>query len=53
VIAALTFTATPTGAECEALRDECEKLRDTLAAAITTINTLRDRLETQGALTAH
>ena len=27
VIAALTFTAVPTGAECEALRDQCEIVR--------------------------
>lgn len=47
-IAALTFSATPTQAECQALRDECEKLRDVLANAITTIETLRDRLKTTG-----
>lgn len=47
-IAALSFSATPTQGEVEALRDECENLRDALAAAITTINALRDRLEVTG-----
>lgn len=41
VIAALTFTAVPTGAECEALRDQCEILRDAVAALKTTVETLR------------
>lgn len=61
-IAALTFSATPTQAECEALRDQCEILRDALATLLTdceglrdtiaaqtiTIETLRDRLKRSG-----
>jgi hypothetical protein len=50
VIAALTFTATPTGAECEALRAQCEALRDALAATNSTVNTLISRLEVEGVL---
>jgi len=48
VIAALPFSATPTQAEVEALRDECEGLRDALAAAISTIEAIRDRLQETG-----
>ena len=44
-IAALTFSATPTQAEVEALRDECENLRDALAASNTTLLALRDECE--------
>lgn len=49
-IAGLSFSATPTQAECEALRDECENLRDVLANAITTIETLRDRCQANGVI---
>ncbi len=41
VIAALSFSASPTQGECEALRDQCEILRDSLANAISVIETLR------------
>lgn len=47
-IAALTFTGTPTGAECEALRDECENMRDVIAALVVTVESLRDRLKDTG-----
>lgn len=43
-IGSLTFTAAPTGAECEALRDECENLRDALAASNATIQAILARL---------
>lgn len=41
VIGALTFSAIPTQAECEALRDQCELVRDAVAATVT----LRDECE--------
>jgi len=47
-IAALTFSNPPTQAECQALRDQCENLRDALANANTTINALLARLRVTG-----
>ena len=47
-IGGLTISNPPTQAEVQALRDECEKLRDVLAASITTIHALRDRLKVTG-----
>lgn len=40
-IAALTFSATPTQAECEALRDKCEELADDVRALSTLLHALR------------
>ncbi|MEO0797251.1 MAG: hypothetical protein AAFX93_19020 [Verrucomicrobiota bacterium] len=49
-VAALTFSADPTQAECEALRDAVESMRDVIANQTVTIEALRDRLrETGGA----
>lgn len=47
-IGALTISNPPTQAQVQALRDECEKLRDVLADSITTIHALRDRLKVTG-----
>lgn len=40
-IAALTFSMIPTQAECEALRDKCEQIRDAVASTVS----LRDECE--------
>ena len=47
-IGGLTISNPPTQAEVQALRDECEKLRDVLAEAISTIETLRNRFRVTG-----
>lgn len=48
VIGGLTISNPPTQAEVQALRDKCELLRATLAAAITTIDTLKGRFKVTG-----
>lgn len=48
VIGGLTVSNPPTQAEVQALRDECEKLRDALAASNTTINLMLARMRTNG-----
>ena len=47
-ISALTFSATPTDTEVNALRDECEKLRDYAAELKTQVNALLAELRTHG-----
>lgn len=47
-ISALTFSAQPTQAECEALRDKCEELGDDVRAAVVLLNQLRADLVTLG-----
>lgn len=48
VIGGLTISNPPTQAEVQALRDECEKLRDALSETITAFNTFKDRLAESG-----
>lgn len=52
VIAALSSSANTLQAEFNALRDQCEILRDAVAANRTTIIALRDRLKDTGGLGA-
>lgn len=47
-IAGLTFSATPTQAECEALRDKCEEAADDMRAIATKLNALLDALQSYG-----
>lgn len=49
-IAGLTFSATPTQAEAEALRDKCEELADDLRALSTLIHQIRSDLVTVGVI---
>jgi hypothetical protein len=44
-IAGLTFSATPTQAECEALRDKCEELADDVRNIHSTLSGLIDTLQ--------
>lgn len=43
-IGALTFSASPTQAECQALRDKCEELADDVRALSTLVHSLRTAL---------
>lgn len=43
-ISGLTFSASPTQAECEALRDKCEELADDVRALSTLVHALRSAL---------
>lgn len=45
-IAALTFSASPTQAECEALRDKCEELADDVRAILVLLHAIRTALIT-------
>lgn len=47
-IAALTFSSSPTQAECEALRDHCEYLRDWIEEVRTRLNELNFALDAYG-----
>ena len=44
-IGSLTFSATPTQAECNALRDKCEELADDVRNIHTTLTSLIDSLQ--------
>ena len=48
VIAALSFSGTAAGSEVEALRDECEKLRDWLSETRAQVNALLAEVRTHG-----
>ncbi|MEO0797378.1 MAG: hypothetical protein AAFX93_19680 [Verrucomicrobiota bacterium] len=47
-VTAISFSATPTQAECEALRDLVEDMRDVIANQTIIIEQLRDRLQETG-----
>lgn len=49
-IAALTFSASPTQAECEALRDACEIVADDMRANNVLLTAIRTALTTAGAI---